>query len=75
MIDLLYINWNVSPDIFSIGGFSLKWYSLFFVAGFFPLGYWIMGRFFKHEGLPEKLLDPMLYALLIGALIAFLRLE
>lgn len=69
MIDLLYINWNVSPDIFSMGGFSLKWYSLFFVAGFFPLGYWIMGRFFKHEGLPDKLLDPMLYALLIGALI------
>lgn len=69
MIDLLSITWNVDPDLLEIGNFHLKWYSLLFVAGFFPLGYLIMRGFYKHEKIPTDILDPMLYALLIAALI------
>ena len=69
MLDLLTITWNVSPDIFSIGGFHLRWYSVLFVAGLFPVGYYIMRSFYKREGLPTELLDPMLFALFIGALV------
>lgn len=69
MFDLLAITWNVNPDILSIGNFHLRWYSILFVAGLFPIGYYIMRSFYKREGLPLELLDPMLFALFIGALV------
>ena len=68
MLDFLAIHWHVSPEIFSIGSFSLRWYSLLFVSGF-VLGWFIFKWFFKREGLPLKLLDPLLYTLLIGTII------
>lgn len=68
MIDLLSINWHVSPEIFSIGSFALRWYSLLFVSGFI-IGWFIFKRFFKKEGIPETLLDPLLYTLLIATII------
>ena len=30
-MNLLYINWNPDPIIFTLGGFSLRWYSVFWV--------------------------------------------
>lgn len=50
MLDLLVITWNVSPDIFAIGNFHLRWYSVLFVAGLFPVGYYIMRSFYKGRG-------------------------
>ncbi|MCQ2145479.1 MAG: prolipoprotein diacylglyceryl transferase [Bacteroidales bacterium] len=68
MIDLLSINWHVSPEIFSIGNFALRWYSLLFVSGFI-IGWFIFKRFFNKEGIPETLLDPLLYTLLIATIV------
>ena len=65
---LLAIKWDVSPYIFSIGGVQLRWYGVLFVSGFI-FGYWLFSKFYKREGLPSKLLDPMLYMLLICALV------
>ncbi|MCF0165593.1 MAG: prolipoprotein diacylglyceryl transferase [Bacteroidales bacterium] len=69
MLNPLYISWNVDPDIITLGWFHLRWYSILFVSGLFPIGYLIMRSFYKREGLPVSLLDPMLYALLIGTLV------
>ena len=30
-MNLMYINWNPDPIIFTLGGFSLRWYSVFWV--------------------------------------------
>ena len=68
MFDILAINWNVDPEIISLGFFSLRWYSLLFISGFI-LGWFIFKWFFKREGISEKLLDPLLYTLLIGTII------
>lgn len=68
MIDFLSIVWNVDPVIFKIGPLTLRWYSILFVAGF-PLGYWLFERFYKREGVDTKLLEPLLYALLIGTIV------
>ena len=68
MIDFLSVNWNIDPVIFKIGPLELKWYSLLFVAGF-PLGYWLFDRFYKRESVDTKLLEPLLYALLIGTIV------
>lgn len=63
------IHWSASPFIFTIGSFGVRWYSILFVSGFI-IGWYIFRRFFTREGLPyEKLLDPLLYTLIIGTLI------
>ncbi len=69
MTDLLYIHWNVNPVIFSIGNLGIRWYSLLFVAGFI-LGWYMFRWFFRREGAPDdKLLDPLLYTLLIATIV------
>ncbi len=65
---LLAIHWNIDPAIFHIGGFELRWYSLLFVSGFI-IGWYIFRKFFRREGVPDKLLDPLLYTLLIATIV------
>ena len=67
-MELLVVNWNIDPAILHIGGFELRWYSLLFVSGFI-LGWYIMRSFFRREAIPENLLDPMLYMLLICTIV------
>lgn len=68
MESLLYIYWHVQPEIFRIGGFAVRWYGLLFVAGFI-LGYVIFRWFFRREKVNQKLLDPLLYTLLIATIV------
>lgn len=67
-MELLFVNWHVNPEIFHIGGFGLRWYSLLFVSGFI-IGWYLFRWFFHREGVPEKLLDPLLYTLLIATIV------
>ncbi len=69
MFGLLFIHWNVNPVIFSIGNLGIRWYSLLFVSGFI-LGWYMFRWFFRREGAPDdKLLDPLLYTLLIATIV------
>lgn len=68
LADILSIHWHVDPVIFHIGSFGIRWYSLLFVSGFI-LGWYIFRGFFRREGVPEKLLDPLLYTLLIATIV------
>ncbi len=67
---LLSINWNFNPDIFKIGSFPIKYYSLMYVLAF-VLGLQIMKRIFKKDGVSLDKLDPLfiytVVAMLIGA--------
>lgn len=67
-MNFLSIIWNVDPVICNIGPFALRYYSLLFVAGF-PLGYWLFTKFYKREGVNVELIEPLLYALLIGTIV------
>ena len=67
-METLFVNWGVNPEILSLGPISLRWYSLLFVSGFI-LGWFIFKWFFKREGVPVTLLDPLLYTLLIGTIV------
>ena len=51
-----------------MGAVSISWYSLLFISGFI-LGWYIFAWFFKRVGISEKLLDPLLYTLLIGTIV------
>jgi phosphatidylglycerol---prolipoprotein diacylglyceryl transferase len=67
---LCYITWNVSPEMFSIGPITLRWYGLLFALSF-VIGYIIMQRIFAKENLPITLLDQlatyMIIATVVGA--------
>jgi phosphatidylglycerol---prolipoprotein diacylglyceryl transferase len=65
-----YIIWNGSPEIFSIGVFSLRYYGLFFALGFL-ITQQILYYIHKKEGKPEQDVDIltvyMIVATIIGA--------
>lgn len=67
-MDLLFVNWDVNPYIFTIGSFGIRWYSILFLSGFF-IGWYLFKWFFKREGVSENLLDPLLWTLLIGTVV------
>ena len=68
MTDFLSVVWDVNPAIFSIGKFSLRYYSILFVSGF-PLGYYLFYKFYKRENVNTDLLEPLLYILLIATIV------
>jgi phosphatidylglycerol---prolipoprotein diacylglyceryl transferase len=65
-----YIIWNGSPEILSLGSFSLRWYGLLFALGFL-LSQQVMYYIFRKEGRPEKHVDTltvyMIVATILGA--------
>lgn len=65
---MLFVHWHVDPVLFHIGSLGIRWYSLLFISGFI-LGWYIFRWFFRREGVPEKLLDPLLYTLLICTIV------
>ena len=67
-MSILAINWNVDPGLFRIGSFAVRWYGLLFVSGF-VLGYWMFTKFFERENVDKRILDPLLYTLLLGTLV------
>lgn len=62
------INWNVNPDLITIGSLHIRYYSLFFVIGFW-LGYRLFVYFYKREDLPVSLLDTLLFTLIVCTIV------
>lgn len=65
---LSFITWDVSPVIFKLGIFTLRWYSLAFMVGFL-VGYEIVARMFRHEGAPERWLGLLLMWTVAGTIV------
>lgn len=59
------IYWDVSPDIFSIGPITIRWYGLLFAASFI-VGYQLMMMIFHKEGRSEKDLNDLVWYMVIG---------
>lgn len=59
------IYWNVSPDIFTIGPFTIRWYGLLFALSFI-VGYQIMHVVFKKESKPENDMNDLIWYMILG---------
>lgn len=68
MLEELFINWHVNPVLVHLGPLPIRWYSLLFVGGFI-FGWFQFKGFFKREGIPATLLDPLLFTLLIATIV------
>lgn len=65
---LSYIIWDVNPELFSIGTFSVRWYGLLFALGFL-LGQQIMLYIFKREGKPISDIDALTLYMVIATVL------
>ena len=65
---IAYIHWNVSPEIFSLGPFTIRWYGFLFASGFL-IGYYLMQGIYKREQKPLAHLDTLLWYLILGTVI------
>ncbi len=62
------INWNVDPEIFSLGPIHVRYYGLLFAMGFM-LGYYIIERMFKSEGIQQEWLDKLFMYVVIATIV------
>ncbi len=62
------IHWNVSPDIFSIGPITIRWYGLLFALSF-VIGYQIMLAIFKKENRDEQDLNDLVWYMILGTVL------
>lgn len=62
------IHWNVSPDIFSIGPVTIRWYGLLFALSFI-VGYQLMLVIFKKEHKTEDELNDLVWYMILGVVI------
>ena len=67
-MQLAYINWNINPEIFRIGGFSLRYYSVLFALAFF-ISYYFISSIFKKESVSDKLLQKLLIYVIVGTIV------
>jgi phosphatidylglycerol:prolipoprotein diacylglycerol transferase len=65
---LAFIEWSVSPEIFHLGPFSIRWYGLLFAMGF-VVGYILMTWIFKREGRDQADLDQLSVYMIFGTVI------
>ncbi len=68
MSTLLSIHWNVSPELFSLGSISVRWYGLMFALGFL-LGYQIMLKMFKFESSNTEWLDKLFIYTIVATIV------
>jgi phosphatidylglycerol---prolipoprotein diacylglyceryl transferase len=68
MTALSYIVWDVSPELFSAGFLTIRWYGVLFALGFLVAQY-IMVQIYKTEGRPEKEVDALTIYMIAGTVI------
>ena len=68
MSTLLAIHWNASPELFSLGPLSIRWYGLMFAMGFL-FGFSILTRMFKYEGLNTEWVETLFVYVIIATIV------
>ena len=65
---LAYIDWQPRLEIFSIGAFSLRWYSMMWVIGLL-LAYFIVQRLYRQQKIADEKFEPLFLYCFLGTLI------
>jgi prolipoprotein diacylglyceryl transferase len=65
---LSFITWNPSLDAFSIGSFSIRWYSLMWLIGL-ALAYLMVRWLYKKQNIPNEKFEPLFIYCFLGILI------
>lgn len=66
MLDAIF--WDINPEIFHFGPFSVRWYGLLYAMGFL-VAITLLGKIFKHEGAPEDWLDKVFIYIILAVIV------
>ena len=64
----LFITWNPSLEVFSIGAFSMRWYSLMWLIGL-AMAYLMVRWLYKEQKIKDELFDPLFFYCFLGILV------
>lgn len=67
-MSLLFITWTASPEIFTLGPLTIRWYGVLFALGF-VIGQYIMQKIYEWEKKPMEDLDFMLLYMVISTVV------
>jgi prolipoprotein diacylglyceryl transferase len=67
-MNFLAIKWDMDPEIFNIGGFSIRWYSLMFIIAFI-LGLQLMKKIYTKDNISLDKMDPLFMYTFVSMLI------
>ncbi|MFY7670736.1 prolipoprotein diacylglyceryl transferase [Tenacibaculum sp. MEBiC06402] len=67
-MNFLAITWDIDPEIFNIGGFSIRWYSLMFIIAFL-LGLHLMKKIYTKDNISLDKMDPLFMYTFVSMLI------
>ena len=62
------ITWTASPNLFSFGSITVRWYGLMFAIGFL-VGYDIVNRIFRHEGAKESWVGSLFIYVVVATIV------
>lgn len=65
---LSYITWNPDAEIFRIGGFAVRWYSMCWLVGL-ALAYFLVRKLYIEQKVKDGLFDPLFIYCFIGILL------
>ena len=65
---LLYIHWDINPEIANVFGISFRYYSILFLSGLL-LSYYKLSNVFKREHFQKDLLDSLLIYGIVGIMV------
>ena len=63
-----YVTWTASPNLFSFGAITVRWYGLMFAIGFL-VGYEIVYRIFRHEGARESWVGSLFIYVVVATIV------
>ena len=64
----LFITWHPSLEVFSIGAFSMRWYSLMWLIGL-AMAYLMVRWLYKKQGIPNEKFEPLFIYCFMGILV------
>ncbi|EGJ70631.1 Prolipoprotein diacylglyceryl transferase [Bacteroides coprosuis DSM 18011] len=64
----LFIEWDPSPVLFSLGSLPIKYYGLFWAIGI-ALGYYVVRYQYRDKGIDEKIFEPLFFYCFVGILL------
>ena len=64
----LFITWNPSLEVFSIGAFSMRWYSLMWLIGL-AMAYLMVRWLYKKQGIANEKFEPLFIYCFMGILV------
>lgn len=67
-INALYIDWMPDVELFSIGAFSVRWYSFLWCVGLL-LAYLIVRQLYRQQKIEEEKFEPLFFYCFLGVLI------